>query len=70
MIHRYLVRELVRTALDKICLVSLFLYVLMHCRLPLVQCKQKFSAMDMKYKENLREWISEHARKYKSAKEM
>ena len=36
-------------------------------RLPLVQCKQKFSAMDMQYKENLREWINEHARKYKLA---
>lgn len=41
---------------------------LLNYRLPLVQCKQKFSAMDMQYKENLREWISEHARKYKSVK--
>ena len=46
-----------------------YVVVLLNCRLPLVQCKQKFSAMDMQYKENLREWISEHARKYKLANE-
>ncbi|XP_065891075.1 cell division control protein 45 homolog isoform X1 [Dysidea avara] len=32
--------------------------------LPLVQCKQKFCAMDKQFKENLRDWIIEHARKY------
>ena len=33
-------------------------------RLPLVQCKQKFSAMDVQYRENVASWIVRSAPKF------
>jgi len=32
--------------------------------LPLAQCKQKFSAMEVHYRENLKQWIDDSSRKF------
>lgn len=34
------------------------------CSLPLAQCKQKFSAMEVHYRENLKQWIDDSSRKF------
>ena len=61
---RYGVRESLQSVGELVSLEVLLSILLLFSSLPLSQCKQKFSAMEVQYRENLKQWIDDRARKY------